>query len=64
VAICTCAHYWLLVPLLSQATFDFLVCVGLAWGLAGRLAVTGDSMEAGPYTSWPRRNCSVRGLGQ
>jgi hypothetical protein len=37
-----------LLPLLSRATFDFLVCVGMASGLPGRLAVTGDSMEAGP----------------
>ena len=38
---------WPLLPLLSRASFDFLVCVELAWGLPGRLAVTGDSMEAG-----------------
>jgi len=37
-----------LLPLPSQATSDFLVCIGLAWGLPGRFVVTGDSMEAGP----------------
>jgi hypothetical protein len=38
----------LLLPLLFQAAFDFLVCVGSVWKLPGRFAVTGDSMEAGP----------------
>jgi hypothetical protein len=46
------------------ANSGLLVCIGLAWGLPGRLAVTGDSMEAGPSTSWLRRICSVRRLSQ
>jgi hypothetical protein len=43
-----CGAHRALVGLLPWVSSDLLACIELAWGLPGRRAVTGDSMEAGP----------------
>jgi hypothetical protein len=43
-----CGAHEALLRLLPWVSSGLLACIGLARGLTGRLAVTGDSMEAGP----------------
>jgi hypothetical protein len=43
-----CGAHEALLGLLPRVNSDLLACIGLASVLPGRLAVTGDSMEAGP----------------
>jgi hypothetical protein len=48
-----------LLPLLSRATFDFLVCVGLAWGLPGRLQFSSEiAQEPARLTPSGRSPCN------
>jgi hypothetical protein len=43
-----CGAHKALLGLLPWVNSELLACIGLAWRLPGRLAVTGDFMVAGP----------------